>query len=72
MILRLAKPIIHSFVSKEFRARTLAHSASESDIPQALWKYGIHQLPTQMGGNVILDQEDWIADRRAAELEEIL
>lgn len=75
MILRFAKPIIHSFVSKEFRTRTLSHNAvTERDILHVLWSYGLQEemLPTQMGGSIVLDQEEWIANRRAAELEEII
>jgi hypothetical protein len=75
MILRFAKPIIHSFVSKEFRTRTLSHNAvDERDVLQVLWSYGLQEemLPTQMGGSIVLDQEEWIANRRAAELEEII
>lgn len=72
-ILRV-KPLVHSFVSKEFRARTLVHDVPEDEIPQVLWSFGIQSemLPTQMQGTVLLDLDDWIDNRRAAELEEII
>lgn len=68
-ILQVAKPIVHSGASKEFRVRTLAHAVPEEEILQVLWTYGIQSemLPTQMGGAVALDIEDWISERRAAE-----
>ena len=71
-MLQVIKPIIHSNVGKEFRARTLAHTVPEEEILQVLWPYGIQSemLPTQMGGAIALDLEDWISDRRVAELDE--
>ena len=58
---------------KEFRSRTVAHDVSETNILHVLSNYGIEKesLPTEMGGSFLLDQSEWIANRRAAELEEI-
>lgn len=73
VITRFVQPIVHSFMSKEFRARTLTHDVSESDILPVLLSYGItpDMLPVAMGGSVILDQAGWMATRRATEMEQL-
>jgi hypothetical protein len=60
-------------MSKELRARTLTHDVPESDILPVLSAYGImpDMLPVAMGGTVVLDQAEWIATRRATEMEEL-
>lgn len=65
--------IIHSFMSKDLRARSIMHDVPESELLDVLSNYGINKdmLPTQMGGTLVLDQEEWIAKRRADEMEEI-
>ncbi len=62
VITRVITPIIHSFMSKEFRARTLTHDVPESDILPVLSAYGImpDMLPVAMGGTVVLHQAEWI------------
>jgi hypothetical protein len=49
------------------------HDVSENEIVHALSEYGISRemLPTEMGGTVELNPTEWIAQRRAAEMEEI-
>lgn len=73
IISRVIQPIVHSFMSKELRARTLTHDVPESEILGVLSQYGIlrEMLPTAMGGAIELDQSDWIVNRWALELEEI-
>jgi hypothetical protein len=58
-------------VGKHCRSRRLCHG--ESNLLDSLSECGIlkEMLPTEMGGTVRLDQADWIATRRAAELKEI-
>lgn len=62
-------------MSKDWRARTLTHDVKVDQIIRVLHKYGIGKeiLPTEMGGEVNLQNhlEEWIANRRAAEMEEI-
>lgn len=72
-MLRIIKPLMFALKDKESRSRTLFHDVPENDITQVLSSYGIQKdmLPTDMGGSLVLDQSDWIASRRAAELEEI-
>jgi hypothetical protein len=73
IITRLVKPIIHSFTDKRTRTRSLMHDESPSEIVGVLSKYGITKdmLPSEMGGTIQNHQLEWIADRRAIELEEI-
>lgn len=70
---RIVKPIVHTFVSKDWRARTLTHNVPVTEILYVLERYGIgaYMLPTEMGGNESIDMSKWTANRRAVELEEI-
>jgi hypothetical protein len=71
--IKILKPIIHVILGKELRSRVRIHDVPESDIAQILCGFGIlkDMLPIHMGGTVELNQSEWIANRRAAELEEI-
>lgn len=62
-----------ALTDKRARARTLIHDVPESDIVKVLENYGIlkSMLPTDVGGDVVLDHVGWIAERRVAELDEI-
>ena len=73
MLIRILKPILFALVDKEARCRMLVHDVDERDIVEVLARYGImkHMLPAEMGGTVKLDQVEWIANRRAVEMEEI-
>jgi len=73
VITRVITPIVHSFMSKEFRARNLTHDVPWTGIVETLSKYGIEKemLPTAMGGTIELNQSEWIANRWATELEAI-
>jgi hypothetical protein len=70
---RFVKPVIFALKDKESRSRTLFHDVPESELFDVLSSYGIAKdmMPTDMGGNLEFDQSEWIANRRAAELEEI-
>lgn len=69
----LLKPIGLAAMGKEARARHLVHDVPPSEIVETLSSYGITKdvLPTQMGGSVQLNPSEWIANRRAIEMEEI-
>lgn len=73
VITRVVVPIVHAFMNKELRARVLVHDVPEKDILQVLSSYGLEKdmLPLEMGGILELSQAEWIANRRAAEMEEI-
>lgn len=70
---KVIKPIVESLREKHIRSRTRIHDCPENQLLNVLSEYGIlnDMLPTVMGGTVRLDQAEWIANRRAAELNEI-
>jgi hypothetical protein len=49
------------------------HDVAETEILEVLSQYGLEKamLPTLMGGTVELNLEEWIANRRAVEMEEL-
>lgn len=72
-ILKIMRPIMLALTDKRTRLRTIVHDVPVSQICDVLSAYGIlrEMLPTEMGGEVKLNQAEWIADRRAVELQEI-
>jgi hypothetical protein len=72
-VARVLKPILYALMDKHSRSRIILHDVPESQILNALSSYGIlkHMLPIEMGGTVLLDQAEWMTNRRAAELSEI-
>ena len=73
LMVKIIKPIYNALRDRAARSRTVFHDVPESQILDVLSDYGILKgmLPTMMGGTVRLDQTEWIASRRAAELGEI-
>lgn len=65
--------IVHTLVSRDWRARTLIHDVPVEDIIGVLSQYGISKdiLPTETGGLLQSHQREWIAHRRAIEMEEL-
>jgi hypothetical protein len=65
--------IFFFLTDKRSRSRTKFHDVPESEIVESLANYGIlhSMLPTAMGGTVQFSQSQWIAQRRAAEMEEL-
>ena len=72
-IFRLVKPILLALTDKRTRTRTNFHNCPEDRLLEALSSYGIlkDMLPVEMGGTIELNMYEWIAHRRAAELEEL-
>jgi len=72
-IKRIIFPIMMALTDKRARARTIIHDVSENDIIDVLATFGItrRMLPTVIGGDLALDQFQWIVDRRVTELEEL-
>jgi hypothetical protein len=70
---RVLKPVGYALLDKHKRSRIIIHDVPESQILDALSSYGIlkHMLPVEMGGTVLLNQAEWISNRRAVELSEI-
>jgi hypothetical protein len=60
-------------MDKHARSRRLFHDVPESQLLDVLSDYGIlkEMLPIERGGTVRLNQSEWIAHRRAAELKDI-
>ena len=73
LLAALYNRIVHTFVSKEWRARTLTHNVPVENIIEILAEFGIEEsmLPVEMGGSVQNHQIDFLQNRRAAELQEI-
>lgn len=73
VIRRFVLPIIRALAGPWMRAREIVHNVPESEITNALSEYGIEKemLPTEMGGTVELNVSEWIAQRRALEMEEL-
>lgn len=69
----IMKPIVFAVMTKEARARTLVHHDENSNYVEILSPFGINgdMLPVEMGGTIRLDQQQWVAERRAVELDEI-
>ena len=69
--LQIIKPIVFAFMKKRIRSRNIIHDVPESDILDVLEDYGIlkDRLPTEMGGDLTFSQSEWLANRRAVELE---
>lgn len=65
--------IMMALKTKTTRSRTVFHDVPQDEILEVLSNYGILpcMLPTQMGGSVVLNQREWIAQRWAIEMEEI-
>jgi hypothetical protein len=70
-MIKVVKPFLNALRDKQSRSRTLLHGDSDSQLLDILSNYGIlkEMLPTEMGGNLQLNQAKWIANRRAVELE---
>lgn len=71
--IKVLKPIMHFMLGKEMRTRVLIHDVPEHEIAQVLSRFGIlnDMLPIHMGGTIRLDQQQWMAERRSIEIEEI-
>lgn len=71
--MKIMVPVILALTDRRARSRVVVHNVPVSEIIIVLSAYGIQRemLPTIMGGTVELDQQEWIVDRRAAELYEI-
>lgn len=73
IVVNVIQPLLNAVFHKRLRDRNLQHDVPESQILDVLSSYGIMKdmLPLEMGGTIVLDQSEWIANRRAAEIEQI-
>lgn len=60
-------PLIKFLVGHRLRHRFEIHSGSDERVLQSLSSYGLprDRLPKEIGGEVVLDHEKWIKERRA-------
>lgn len=67
------RPIMLALTDTRTRARTIVHNVPESTILDALISYGISKemVPTELGGTIVLNQREWMENRRAVEMEEL-
>lgn len=70
---RIVSPVCKALMDRRGRSRMLIHDVSEGNVLEILAEFGIKKdmLPVEMGGSVRLTQAEWIANRRAVEMEEI-
>lgn len=66
-------PVLNALTDPCMRARVQVHDVPPSEIVNTLSVYGIQKemLPTEMGGELEVNPSEWIAERRAAEMEEL-
>jgi len=72
-VIRILKPLAWACMDTRGRSRVAIHDVPENEIVEALSNYGIekHVLPTEMGGSFEFNPSEWIANRRATEMEEL-
>jgi hypothetical protein len=58
-------PIFKLCLGDRMRKRVRVHSGSEQKVLKALEAFGLTKdvLPSDLGGNIVLDHEQWLADR---------
>ena len=73
VIMEIVKPVVYAILDKRTRSRSLYHNVPDCELLDVLSEYGLfkHMLPTEVGGTVHLSQSEWMAQRRAVEMEEI-
>jgi hypothetical protein len=73
VLLLVMHAILLALMDRESRSRIVVHNVPETEIIQSLSRFGLRKdsLPKKMGGDMQLDQSEWIASRRVIEMEEI-
>lgn len=73
IVARVVVPVVNALIDTWSRSCTRVHNVPPHDIVRTLLAYGIEKemLPTIVGGTVELDASEWIAQRWAAEMEEL-
>ena len=63
-------PVLNFFLGKRLRARIKVHTGSETHILETLARYGISKesVPSDLGGDVKLDQKKWLEMRKESGL----
>jgi hypothetical protein len=65
---RVIFPIVKIFLGKRLRKRVRVHGGSENHILERLAKFELSKdkLPSELGGNIVLDNRGWLKERRDA------
>lgn len=67
----LTSPIAKYFIGARLRGRFICHFGTETDVLNKLESYGFfrEKLPVDVGGELVLDQREWLLHRLASEEE---
>jgi len=73
VVLRILQPFHLALMDSRDRFRIIMHDVPEHEVVEALSNYGIEKrmLPMEMGGSFEYNPSEWIANQRAAEMEEL-
>jgi hypothetical protein len=66
MGLRALFPMVKLVLGERLKKRVKIHSGSDEYVRADLEKYGLtdNTIPTEIGGQVVLDHSQWLAERR--------
>lgn len=69
---RTMMPLIGSLMDRRGRSRFIIHDVPANETSEAVAEYGItrEMLPELLGGKIEINPREWIANRRAIELEQ--
>lgn len=59
--------VVSIFLGERLTKRIKMYSGEDDMIRQRLTRFGINELPEELGGQIRLDQDEWIAERRQKE-----
>ena len=61
-------PLVNLLMGERLRKRIKFHTGSTENVLKSLGKYGLAEdvLPKELGGNISVDMEAWLEDRKAA------
>jgi hypothetical protein len=69
---KLLRPVLFAAMLVQTRIRVVTHD-EEKELVDDLSQYGIlkDMIPTEMGGTFVVNRSEWMANRRALEMEEL-
>ena len=65
---RIVWPFFQLLMGERLRKRVRLHAGSVEHVLEQVGAFGLTKdhLPTDIGGNIVLDHETWVAKRKAA------